>query len=98
MCRNYYATSLCSSLCGSVSFSTSTFVETRTQIGAKIPMSRKFVDPDIGVMEAIFTLLQNAFIKALEPVLENSVTINSVQRLQEQKGAIDRVFKRRKEK
>lgn len=64
----------------------------KDQFAAKIPMSGKFTDPDVGVVGAIVSILQNAFIQALQPSLDNTITIGNVHQEQEKKGFFQRLF------
>lgn len=66
--------------------------QSQDQFATNIPVSGKFTDPNIDVMEAIIALLKNAFIKALQPGLENSITIRSAHQQQEKKNLRDRSF------
>lgn len=62
------------------------------QFATKVPLSGEFSNPDIGVIEAIATMLQNAFIRAMQPALDNTISIGNVHAEQEEKGFIERIF------
>jgi hypothetical protein len=49
----------------------------RQQVAAKIPFSGKIGDEDVDIIAAVLSLLRNAFIEAMEPVLDGTVEIGS---------------------
>jgi hypothetical protein len=50
----------------------------KDQFGTKIPIEGNFTKPDIGIFEAIWAVLGNAFISALKPSLDNTISISHV--------------------
>jgi hypothetical protein len=52
----------------------------KERIAAKIPFSGRFDNPDIGLWQAVVTVLRNAFIRALMPKLDRSVDLQEVRR------------------
>jgi hypothetical protein len=65
----------------------------KDQFATKVELNGKFNNPDVDIIEAIVTMLQNAFIQALRPSLDNDVSLETVDQAQpEEKGFIDRLF------
>jgi hypothetical protein len=66
----------------------------KDQFATKVEFSGKFSQPDVDVISAIFAILRNAFIKALEPSLDNDVNLATVSEKNEEKkqGLFDRLF------
>lgn len=52
--------------------------QSKDQFATKLPVEGNFTKPDIGVFEAIWAVLGNAFISALKPSLDNSISIQHV--------------------
>jgi hypothetical protein len=55
----------------------------KDQLATKIPISGSFEAREVGVWTASVTLLQNAFIRALVPKLDESVTVEKVEEKKE---------------
>jgi hypothetical protein len=68
----------------------------RDQLATKVPVQGRFVKPDVGIIEAIFSVLRNAFIEALRPSIDNTINISSVKAPPEKKSFLDKVFNRKK--
>jgi hypothetical protein len=52
----------------------------RDQLATKIPISGNFEGADVGVWTAVGTLLQNAFIRALLPKLDEAIPVEEVEK------------------
>jgi hypothetical protein len=50
----------------------------KDQLATKIPFSGSFDNTDVGIWAATATLLRNAFIRALVPKLDNSISVEKV--------------------
>jgi hypothetical protein len=50
----------------------------RDSIATKIPISGTYQKSEVGIWTAVATLLQNAFIHALVPKVDQKVTVNQV--------------------
>lgn len=50
----------------------------KDQLAAKIPISGSFGNTDVGIWTTTATLLRNAFIRALVPKLDNSISVEKV--------------------
>ncbi|HLG03739.1 MAG TPA: DUF748 domain-containing protein [Bacteroidia bacterium] len=48
------------------------------QFATKVPVEGRFRDPRVGVIQAIFAMLRNAFIESLKPSLDESIEISDV--------------------
>lgn len=48
------------------------------RLGSKVPIEGKFKHPEVHIIDAILSILKNAFIKALQPSIDHSVNINNV--------------------
>lgn len=71
----------------------------KEQLGTKVPVEGRFTKPDIKIVPAIVAVLQNAFVEALKPAIDNSISLQSVDaeiKQEEKKGFLDRVFDRDK--
>lgn len=61
------------------------------QVATKIPFSGEFDDPDINSWKAIHYVLRNAFVQALRPAIENSITVNKLEE-DSKKTLLEKVF------
>ena len=50
----------------------------KDQIASKVPIQGEFDKSNTNVMEAIWEVLKNAFIQALQPSIDNQINLNSV--------------------
>ena len=57
----------------------------KDQLATKIPISGSYTNSSIGVWTATATLLQNAFIHALVPKLDQQVTVEQVEKTEDKK-------------
>ena len=55
------------------------------RLATKIPISGTYTNSNVGVLSTVGTLLQNAFIKALVPKLDQHVTVEQVEKKNDQK-------------
>lgn len=73
--------------------------QSKDQFATKLPLEGNFTKPDIGVFEAIWAILGNAFISALKPSLDNSISIQHVStKPAEDKKFMDKLFNNDKDK
>lgn len=64
----------------------------RDQIASKIPISGKFDDPKTNLWSAIGTVLRNAFVQALKPSIDRTISIDRME--EKEKGFLKQIFKR----
>jgi hypothetical protein len=65
----------------------------KDQFATKVEFNGKFSKPDVAIVDAIFAILRNAFIQALQPSLDNDVTLETVgAKNEEKRGLLDRLF------
>jgi len=57
----------------------------KSQVGTQIPFSGRFSDPKPDVWKTVGTLLRNAFIRALNPKLDNSIQFQGTPGIREEK-------------
>ena len=57
----------------------------KNQLATKVPISGSYTNSSIGIWTATGTLLQNAFIHALVPKLDQHVTVEQVQKTEDKK-------------
>ncbi len=70
----------------------------KDQFATKVMLEGKFSKPDVAVFDAIISVLKNAFIKAIEPSLENTISVDSVpNESEEKKGFFKRIFDKDKD-
>lgn len=65
------------------------------QVASKIPLEGQFDNPDISTLEAVWELLKNAFVKALQPSIDHEINIQSpvtTEEPEEKKGFFERLF------
>ncbi|MEO5645149.1 MAG: DUF748 domain-containing protein [Bacteroidia bacterium] len=73
--------------------------QSKDQLATKLPVEGTFTKPNIGVFEAIWAVIGNAFISALKPSLDNSISISHIStKPEEKKGFIDKLFNNDKDK
>jgi hypothetical protein len=70
----------------------------KDQVATRAEFVGRSDNPDIDIWSLIGQLLRNAFIEALYPALENSVSISTVDTKKEKKGLIERIFGGKDEK
>jgi hypothetical protein len=65
----------------------------KDQVATKVPLKGKIKDPDANIWYSITHLLENAFIRAIQPSLDNDVNIASVDPQPEKKKTfLEKVF------
>lgn len=70
----------------------------KEQVATKATFEGSIKEPNIDTWSTIGELLRNAFIQALYPSLENSITLKSVNKKEEKKGFFQKLFGKRKDK
>jgi len=48
------------------------------QVATKVPVKGEFVDTEIETWDAIYYVLRNAFVQALRPAIENTISVNNM--------------------
>jgi hypothetical protein len=61
-------------------------------VATKIPLRGEIGDPKANILFAIIEVLQNAFVSALQPSIDRQINLRTVDREQEKKGFLDKVF------
>jgi hypothetical protein len=65
----------------------------KDQVATKVPFEGRLDDPKTNVWLAITSILQNAFIHALQPAIDNEININSVkEEPKEKKTFLQKIF------
>lgn len=64
----------------------------KDQLASKVELSGRFNDPHVAFIPAIISVLKNAFIKALQPSVENTIDLNKVDEANENLGIFHRLF------
>jgi hypothetical protein len=57
----------------------------KDQLATKVPISDSYINSSVGIWTATATLLQNAFIHALVPKLDQHVTVDQVEKNEDKK-------------
>lgn len=70
----------------------------KDQVATKVPIEGKFNSPDINLWHAITAILQNAFIEAFKPTVDNTININNVETPEHKKGFFEKIFGGHKDK
>jgi hypothetical protein len=58
----------------------------KDQLATKVDINGKFTQPDVDIIDAIISLLKNAFVRALEPSIENTINLKAVDEGGDEKG------------
>jgi hypothetical protein len=61
-------------------------------VATKIPLRGQIGDPKANIFFAIIEILQNAFVNALQPSIDRQINLRTVDREQEKKGFLEKVF------
>ena len=65
----------------------------KEQLATKVMLNGKFSDPKVQTLDAVVSLLRNAFIQALRPTIENTINLSAVGKEEEEKkGFFKRLF------
>lgn len=64
----------------------------------KIPLRGRLDNPKANILFAIIQILQNAFINALQPSIDQQINLQTVDQEQEKKGFLEKVFKGKDDK
>jgi hypothetical protein len=71
----------------------------KDQVATKVPVEGRFDDPSASLWTAINYVLRNAFVAALQPSVDNSISIGNVEgKKEEKKGLLEKVFGGKKKK
>lgn len=72
----------------------------RDQVATKIPFEGSLDNPETNTWTMIVTILQNAFIRAIQPSLDNEINITTVdsKKPEEKKNLIQRIFGKKEKK
>jgi hypothetical protein len=63
------------------------------QVATKIPFEGRLDDPDANIWITIMNILENAFIRAIQPSIDNEITIGSVEEKEPEKETfLEKVF------
>lgn len=65
----------------------------KDQLATKVPISGRFENPNVNLWNAISFVLRNAFVNALQPSVDNTITLGNVEAQQpEEKTFLQKVF------
>lgn len=64
----------------------------KDQFATKVPFQGNLNNPQTGIVATVVTILQNAFIQALQPSIDHEINIQSVDKKEEEKGWLERIF------
>jgi hypothetical protein len=70
----------------------------KEQVATKLPINGRFENPKTGLWTAISYVLQNAFVFALRPSVDNTIDIGKVEAPQQKKTLLQKVFGKEKER
>lgn len=70
----------------------------KDQLATKIPLQGRFENPDANLWTAINYVLRNAFVNALKPAVDNTISIGNVKAEPEKKTFLQKVFGGKKDK
>ncbi|MBA4852766.1 DUF748 domain-containing protein [Emticicia sp. BO119] len=70
----------------------------KDQFATKIPVKGRFENPDANLWTAINYVLRNAFVNALKPSVDNTISIGNIQAESEKKTFLEKVFGGKKDK
>jgi hypothetical protein len=63
------------------------------QLATKIPFEGELKDPNTNSWEAIAKVLENAFIRAIQPAIDQEINIQSVDKVKkEKKTLLEKIF------
>jgi len=64
----------------------------KEQLATRVTINGKFNDPNVAVFNAIISVLKNAFVRALQPSVENVINLQSVDEENKDNGFLKRLF------
>jgi hypothetical protein len=64
----------------------------KDQLATKLPVEGRYKNTDIGIMDAIITVLRNAFVEALKPTIDNTVNIKDVKQSESKNNIFKKIF------
>ncbi|RFS14208.1 DUF748 domain-containing protein [Emticicia sp. C21] len=70
----------------------------KDQLATKLPIQGRFENPDVNLWTAITYVLRNAFVNALKPSVDNTISIGNVQAEPEKKTFLQKIFGGKKDK
>lgn len=70
----------------------------KDQLATKLPIRGRFEEPDANLWTAISYVLRNAFVYALKPSVDNTISIGNVQSPPEKKTLLQKIFGGKKDK
>lgn len=70
----------------------------KDQVGTEIPIEGKFSSPDVNLWRAASYILRNAFIRALQPAIDNTINIKKVGEEDEHKTFLEKIFGKKDKK
>ncbi len=70
----------------------------KDQLATKLPIQGKFENPEADLWTAISYVLRNAFVNALKPSVDNTISIGNVKAEPEKKTFLQKIFGGKKEK
>ena len=66
--------------------------QSKDTFATKIPLQGEIDDPKANIIFAILQILENAFISALQPSIDQQINLGTVDKEQEEKGFLEKVF------
>ena len=73
--------------------------QSKDQVATKIPFEGSLKNPNTNTWEALFNILQNAFIKAIQPTLDQEINLSAIdEKKPEKKNIIEKIFGKKDEK
>jgi hypothetical protein len=64
----------------------------REQLATKVPIQGSFDRPDISIWNAISFVLRNAFVNALQPSIDHTITLGDVEAVETEKTFLQKIF------
>ncbi|HPW61366.1 MAG TPA: DUF748 domain-containing protein [Cyclobacteriaceae bacterium] len=68
------------------------------QVATKINFEGSIEDPDASLWDTIANVLRNAFVRALQPAIDNQINLTSVNEVKEKKPFLQKVFGKKDDK
>jgi hypothetical protein len=66
--------------------------QSKETFATKIPLQGEIEDPNANIVFAIIQILENAFINALQPSIDQQISLGTVDKEQEEEGLLEKVF------
>lgn len=64
----------------------------REQLATKVPINGRFKNPDVNMWNAISYVLRNAFVRALQPQIDQTIDIGAVEPADTEKTFLQKIF------